>query len=111
MFSTSARPVCACSRALQTSRRAWKVSHSVTASALRGQRTFQTAAIPRDAATSEPAASFEPSSLRKSSHEVEKQKNETTAVRALDRLSSALRIKEAGNERHHKLSRIRGGGE
>jgi ABC-type oligopeptide transport system substrate-binding subunit len=86
------------------------VSQSVPASALRFQRSFHAAAKPRDAATSE-SASFEPSSLKKSSQEVEKQKNETTAVRALDRLSSALRIKEAGNERHHKLSRIRGGGE
>lgn len=58
----------------------------------------------------ESVASLELSGLKKNSQEAEKQKNETTAVRALDRLSSALRIKEASNERHHKLSRIRGGG-
>lgn len=86
------------------------MSQSVTSSALRSKRSIHAGVTRRNATILESPASFEPSSLKKSSQEVEKQKNETTAVRALDRLSSALRIKEAGNERHHKLSRIRGGG-
>lgn len=103
-------PVCQCSRALHSAGRSPKAS-LVTASAFYAQRTLSSTSSTRDAAATESPTPLELSGLNKSSQDADKQKNESTAVRALDRLSSALRIKEAGNERHHKLSRIRGGGD
>lgn len=100
-------PLCQCTRAVQASSR---ISKGSPVGALHGQRGLHTTFSTREAATSGPLTPLELSGLNKNSQEAEKQKNESTAVRALDRLSSALRIKEAGNERHHKLSRIRGGG-
>lgn len=101
-------PVCQCTRAVQSSSR---ISKGSPVAALYAQRALHTARPAREAAAgSDSLTPLELSSLNKNSKEAEKQKNESTAVRALDRLSSALRIKEAGNERHHKLSRIRGGG-
>ena len=110
-LSSARTSLCACSRTLRysTGRRSWQAA--TAALNLAARRTLTTTSYTRDdSLLQDSVASLELSGIKKNSQEAEKQKNETTAVRALDRLSSALRIKEASNERHHKLSRIRGGG-
>lgn len=110
IMSSTRLSLCACSRTWQLAAKRWQGTSALSAN-LQSRRTFYSSSGRSEpAAPQEPLTSLEPSGLNKTSLDAEKQKNETTAVRALDRLSSALRIKEAGNERHHKLSRIRGGG-